>query len=100
VNRIVVVDTPGRWLEGLPDVQTVDAEAYLIDPRYSELRRATVFNLCRNRLPDQATALSAARGRRPPPSVATPADWLSPLVRIISGELEELLEEPPTQSRS
>ena len=45
--RIVVLDGSGRWIQGLPDVQCVEAEDYLLDPKYSELRRATVFNLCR-----------------------------------------------------
>src|SRR5262249_5549185 len=47
VIPIVVVDTPGRWLPDLPDAQVVDARDYLLDPRYSEIRNVTVFNLCR-----------------------------------------------------
>jgi glutathione synthase/RimK-type ligase-like ATP-grasp enzyme len=97
VIRIVVVDAPGRWLGGLPDVQMVSAEDYLLDPRYSEIRRATVFNLCRTYGYQTegyyVSLLAAARGHRPLPSVATLQDLrLSPLVRIVSEDLEELIQ--------
>jgi glutathione synthase/RimK-type ligase-like ATP-grasp enzyme len=97
VIRIVVVDAPGRWLGGLPDVQMVAAEDYLLDPRYSEIRRATVFNLCRTYGYQTegyyVSLLAAARGHRPLPSVATLQDLrLSPLVRIVSEDLEDLIQ--------
>jgi glutathione synthase/RimK-type ligase-like ATP-grasp enzyme len=97
MNRIVVVDAPGRWLQGLPDVLTVDAEDYLLDPKYSEIRRATVFNLCRTYGYQTegyyVSLLAAARGHRPLPSVATLQDLrLSPIVRIASEDLEDLIQ--------
>jgi len=97
VIRIVVVDAPGRWILDLPDVQTVDAEDYLLDPRYSEIRRATVFNLCRTYGYQTegyyVSLLAAARGHKPLPSVSTLQDLrLSPLVRIVSEDLEELIQ--------
>jgi glutathione synthase/RimK-type ligase-like ATP-grasp enzyme len=105
VIRIVVVDAPGRWLADLPDVQTVEAEDYLLDPRFSELRRATVFNLCRTyRYQTEGyyvSLLAAARGHRPLPSVATLQDLrLSPLVRIVSEDLEDLIQRSLSQLHS
>jgi len=105
VNRIVVVDAPGRWLQGLPDVQTVDAEEYLLDPKYSEIRHATVFNLCRTYGYQTegyyVSLLAAARGHRPLPSVATLQDLrLSPLVRLVSEDLEQLIQRSFSQLQS
>lgn len=105
MNRIVVVDAPGRWLQGLPDVQMVDAEDYLLDPHYSEIRHATVFNLCRTYGYQTegyyVSLLAAARGHRPLPSVATLQDLrLSPLVRIVSEDLEELIQRNLAQLHS
>jgi hypothetical protein len=96
VIPIVVVDTPGRWLPDLPDVQVVDARDYLLDPRYSEVRNVTVFNLCRTYGYQTegyyVSLLAAARGHRPLPSVATLQDLrLSPIVRIVSEDLEDLI---------
>jgi glutathione synthase/RimK-type ligase-like ATP-grasp enzyme len=105
VIRIVVVDGPGRWIQGLPAVQIVEAEDYLLDPKYSEIRRATVFNLCRTYGYQTegyyVSLLAAARGHRPLPSVATLQDLrLSPLVRIVSEELEDLIQRSLSQLQS
>jgi hypothetical protein len=105
VIRIVVVDGSGRWIQGLPDAQVVDAEDYLLEATYSGIRRATVFNLCRTYGYQTegyyVSLLAAARGHRPLPSVATLQDLrLSPLVRIVSEELEELIQRSLAQLRS
>ena len=93
---IVVVDAPGRWLPDLPNAEVVGARNYLLEPRYSEIRHVTVFNLCRTYGYQTegyyVSLLAAARGHRPLPSVATLQDLrLSPLVRIVSEDLQDLI---------
>ncbi|MGH2570325.1 MAG: RimK family protein, partial [bacterium] len=93
--RLVVLENPDNWGLAVAGAQVVAARDYLGEARYSELRRAKVFNLCRT-YGYQSTGwyvslLAEARGHRPLPSVATLQDLsLAPVVRVVSGELEEL----------
>jgi len=75
VKSLVVVENPKRWPLELGAVEVVAAKAYLVDPRFAEMKRVAVYNLCR-RLGYQTVGyyvslLAAARGHRPMPSVAT-----------------------------
>jgi glutathione synthase/RimK-type ligase-like ATP-grasp enzyme len=97
LRPFVVVENPSRWALELPDAEIVAARDYLLEPRFSETRRATVFNLCRTygyqTVGYYVSLLAAARGHRPLPSVATLQDLrLSPLVRIVSEDLDRLIQ--------
>ena len=94
---LVVVENTARWPLRLPGAQVVSARSYLTDPQYFDLRKATVYNMCRyygyQRLGYYVSLLAAARGHRPMPSVDTlQALRLAPLVRTVSEELEELIQ--------
>lgn len=78
-------------------VEVVPARTYLTDPHYAELRRVTVFNVCRRygyqSLGYYVSLLAAARGHKPLPSVATLQTLsLSPIVRIVSEDLDETIQ--------
>jgi len=97
MSRLVVVENIKRWSLDVPGVEVVPARSYLVDPRFSGLRRATVFNLCRTYgyqgLGYYVSLLAAARGHRALPSVDTLQDLrLSPVVRIVSEEIDELIQ--------
>jgi glutathione synthase/RimK-type ligase-like ATP-grasp enzyme len=105
VRPFVVVENPSRWALELPDAEIVSARDYLLEPRFSESRRATVFNLCRaygyQTVGYYVSLLAAARGHRPMPSVATLQDLrLSPLVRIVSEDLDGLIQRSLAPLRS
>ena len=93
----MVVENVKRWPLHVPDAQVVSARDYLTDPSFSSLRRAAVYNMCRN-YRYQTTGyyvslLAAARGHRPLPSVATLQDLrISPLIRIASEDLHRLTQ--------
>ena len=75
MKSFVVVENPKRWPLELGAVEVVAARSYLVEPRFAEMKRAAVYNLCR-RLGYQTVGyyvslLAAARGHRPMPSVAT-----------------------------
>jgi glutathione synthase/RimK-type ligase-like ATP-grasp enzyme len=94
---LVVVENPSRWALKLPGAEIVAARDYLLEPRYSGIRRATVFNLCRTygyqTVGYYVSLLAAARGHRPLPAVATLQDLrFSPLIRIASEELDQLIQ--------
>ncbi len=75
MRALVVMESPSRWPLELEGAEVVPARAYLTEPRYSELRRATVYNLCRDysyqSMGYYVSLLAQARGHRPLPSVAT-----------------------------
>jgi len=107
MSRLVVVERPDRWPIELPGTEVVAAREYLTDRRYAELRRATVFNLCRyygyQRIGYYVSLLATARGQRVMPSVETlQAFGSAPLTRILSEELDELIQRTlaPLRSRT
>jgi glutathione synthase/RimK-type ligase-like ATP-grasp enzyme len=94
---LVVVENPRRWSFEMEGAEVVPARAYLTDPRFSRMRRAAVYNLCRRygyqTVGYYVSLLGEARGHRPLPSVAT----LQSLgegtpVRTVSHELDTLIQ--------
>jgi glutathione synthase/RimK-type ligase-like ATP-grasp enzyme len=75
VKAIIVVENPARWPLEIEGAAVVPARAYLTEARFPELRRAMVYNLCRDysyqRIGYYVSLLAEARGHRPLPSVAT-----------------------------
>lgn len=94
---LIVTNQPKDWPAKIDNVDVVDARAYLTDARFSEARFVKVFNLCRS-YRYQSTGyyvslLAEARGHKPVPSVTTLQDIKSQaIVRIVSGELDELIQ--------
>jgi glutathione synthase/RimK-type ligase-like ATP-grasp enzyme len=94
--RLVVLENPKNWHLDVPGVEIVAARDYLAGTRPEGSRRTKVFNLCRaygyQTIGYYVSLLAEARGHRPLPSVATLQDLrLTPVVRVVSGELEELV---------
>ena len=102
---LVVVENPKRWPFDMEGVEVVPARAYLTEPRYAELRRVAVFNVCRHygyqSLGYYVSLLAAARGHRPLPSVATlQALSMSQVVRIVSEDLDDTIQRALSPLRS
>ena len=98
MTTLIVVERPENWPLEIPDAQVVTASDYLPDPRFAELNRAKVFNLCRSYAYQTAgyyvSLLAEAREHRPLPSVTTTQDLRqSSLVRIASETTELLVQQ-------
>lgn len=97
MKPLLIVDAPKRWPLEIPGTELVSSYQYLSDDTYAQGPGRKVFNLCRS-LKYQAAGyyvslLAEARGHRPLPSVAAIQDLrLAPVVKLVSGELEELIE--------
>jgi glutathione synthase/RimK-type ligase-like ATP-grasp enzyme len=94
--NLLVVDNPETWSLHIPGVPVVSARTYLTDAHYSELRKATVFNLCRSYRYQSSgyyvSLLAMARGHRPLPSITTIQDMKTlSITRIVAGDLEDLI---------
>ena len=98
MSILIVLENPNAWPIKAKGVEVVPAKRYLLDQRYSQMRSAKVFNLCRSyryqTVGYYVSLLAAARGHKPLPSITTFQDLkLSPVVRIASEDLEELIQE-------
>lgn len=93
----LVVENPKLWPIKLPEAKVISAREYLTDQRYSEIKRARVFNLCRSysyqTLGYYVSLLAIARGHKPLPSVRAMHELRqSAIVRIASDDLDDLLQ--------
>lgn len=98
MSALIVVERPENWPLEIPGTEVVTAADYLTNPRFVELKRAKVFNLCRSYAYQSAgyyvSLLAAARGHRPLPSVMTMQDLRqASLVRIASESAELLVQQ-------
>jgi len=97
MSVLIVVDNPGLWPLRIPGTEIVPGREYLTNPRFVDVRRAKVFNLCRTygyqSVGYYVSLLAAARGHTPLPSVTTLQDLRqSPIVRIVGEDLEALVQ--------
>lgn len=97
MNILLVLNNPDQWPLLIPGVEVVSARDYLTQPRWSNLRSAKVFNLCRSyryqSVGYYVSLLAEARGHRPLPSLTTIQDLKSQsLVRVMSDDLHALIQ--------
>ena len=102
---LIVVNNPPEWPLDVPGVEVVAARSYLVDPQYADIDRAKVFNFCRSyryqTIGYYVSLLAAARGHKPVPDIATIQDMKSQtVVRLMSDEIEELIQESLAEIRS
>ena len=78
MSILIVTNVRKDWPAEVQNAEVVDARAYLTDPKYSELRGAKIFNLCRSYRYQSSgyyvSLLAEARGHKPLPSVTTIQD--------------------------
>ncbi len=96
MTNLIVVDKPQDWPLDIPAAEVVGARAYLTEERFSNLRRARVYNLCES-YRYQSTGyyvslLAAARGHRPLPDVLTMQDIKSRALIRPADELDNLAQ--------
>jgi glutathione synthase/RimK-type ligase-like ATP-grasp enzyme len=97
MSSLLVVENPKLWQPVLPGTELVSAQEYLTNPRFVELRRARVYNLCRSNgyqtVGYYVSLLAAARGHRPLPTVTTLQDLrLASVVKVASQDMQERIQ--------
>jgi glutathione synthase/RimK-type ligase-like ATP-grasp enzyme len=97
MKPLLVVDSPKRRPLEIPGAELVSSYAYLSDPALADGVGRKVFNLCRSFRYQAAgyyvSLLAEARGHRPLPSVSAIQDLrLAPVVKLVSHDLEELIQ--------
>jgi glutathione synthase/RimK-type ligase-like ATP-grasp enzyme len=97
LSAILVMESTRRWPLRLEGAEVVLARDYLVGGKWAGRRGLRVYNLCRTygyqTMGYYVSLLAAARGHRPFPTVETLQDLrLSPVVRIVSEQLEDQIQ--------
>ena len=96
MTALLIVEQPDQWPLKIPSAEVVSADAYLLEPRFSALRQARVYNLCDSYAYQSAgyyvSLLATARGHRTMPSVTTIQDMKSRSLLRADDELEDLIQ--------
>ena len=95
--RLLVVESRKAFPLHVPGAEVITAHEYLTNRRFRDMKRATVFNLCRSHQYQTAgyyvSLLAAARNHKPLPSLGTMINLRhSAVVRIASDDLDELIQ--------
>lgn len=94
---LIVVNNPASWPLNTPGVQVVSARSYISEIKYSHLKGAKVFNLCRGFRYQSygyyVSLLAEARGHKPLPSITTIQDLKSlSMMRLADEEMDTLIQ--------
>ncbi|MFG0292569.1 MAG: RimK family protein [Phycisphaerales bacterium JB050] len=97
MTSLIVVDNPKRWTLHIDGAVVVSSRDYLTGAVPMIEHGAKVFNLCRSYRYQSAgyyvSLLAEARGQRPLPAITAIQDLkLTPVVRLVSQELDELVQ--------
>lgn len=97
MNKIIVVSKPEDWQLSIENVSIVSSRDYLTQARYSKLKNARIFNLCKDYSYQSkgyyVSLLAEARGHMAVPTVKNIVDLREPkLVKIVSEEFDDLIQ--------
>src|SRR5690606_2477747 len=97
MNKIIVVSKPEDWQLNIENISIVSSRDYLTQPKYSQLRNARIFNLCKDYSYQSkgyyVSLLAEARGHLAVPTVKNIVDLREPkLVRIVSEEFDDIIQ--------
>jgi len=95
---LIVVNNPANWPLSTrgSGVEVVSAKSYLSQVKYSEMKSAKVFNLCRSyryqSMGYYVSLLAEARGHKPLPAMTTIQDLKSlTMMRLAADDMEDLV---------
>lgn len=97
MNKYIVVNHPEKWELSLENIAIISARDYLTNPKYSQLKKARIFNLCKDYSYQSkgyyVSLLAEARGHLAIPTVKNLVDLREPkLVKIVSEEFDDLIQ--------
>lgn len=98
MNKYIVVNQPEKWHFSIENITVISSQEYLTDPKFSLLKNARIFNLCKNYSYQSkgyyVSLLAEARGHLPIPTVKNIVDLkVLKLVRIVSDEFDDVIQQ-------
>jgi glutathione synthase/RimK-type ligase-like ATP-grasp enzyme len=97
MKKFLVVNNPENWNLALENMEVISARDYLTNPEYARLKKARIFNLCKDYSYQSkgyyVSLLAEARGHLAIPTVMNLVDLREPkLVKIVSDEFDDLIQ--------
>lgn len=97
MKKLIVVSHPENWKIAVDNIAVISAQAYLTLPEYSNLKKARVFNLCKDYSYQSkgyyVSLLAEARDHRAIPTVKNIVDLREPkLVKIVADDFDDLIQ--------
>ena len=98
MNKYIVVNQPEKWNFSIDNITVISSQDYLTNPKYSLLKNARVFNLCKDYSYQSkgyyVSLLAEARGHLPIPTTKNIVDLKAlKLVRIVSDEFDDVIQQ-------
>ncbi len=98
MNKYVVVNQPEKWSFSIENVKVISSQEYLTNPKYSLLKKARVFNLCKDYSYQSkgyyVSLLAEARGHLVIPKVKNLVDLKTiKLARLVSDEFDDVIQQ-------
>ncbi len=98
MNKYIVVNQPETWTISSEHLKIISSKDYLTNPEYSKLKKARIFNLCKDYSYQSkgyyVSLLAEARGHLAIPTVKNIVDLGEPkLVKIVSEDFDDLLQQ-------
>jgi glutathione synthase/RimK-type ligase-like ATP-grasp enzyme len=98
MNKYIVVNQPKNWKFLADNIAVISSQDYLTNPKYSLLKSARIFNLCKDYSYQSkgyyVSLLAEARGHLPIPTTKNIVDIKTlKLVRIVSDEFDDVIQQ-------
>lgn len=97
MNKYVVVNQVEKWKFSIENITVISSQDYLTNPKYSLLKKARIFNLCKDYSYQSkgyyVSLLAEARGHSAIPTIKNIVDLKAlELVRIVSEEFDDSIQ--------
>lgn len=98
MQKYIVVNQPEKWNFTIENISVISSQDYLTKPKFSVLKKARVFNLCKDYNYQSkgyyVSLLAEARGHLAIPTVKNIVDLKNlKLVRIVSDEFDDSIQQ-------
>ncbi len=98
MQKYIVVNQPEKWNFSIENISVISSQDYLTKPEFSLLKKARVFNLCKDYNYQSkgyyVSLLAEARGHLAIPTVKNIVDLKTlKLVRIVSDEFDDIIQQ-------
>jgi len=97
MKKLIVVSHPEKWKIAVDNIAVISSQDYLMNPVYSNLKKARIFNLCKDYSYQSkgyyVSLLAEARDHRAIPTVKNIVDLRQPkLVKIVADDFDDLIQ--------
>ncbi|MDN3666409.1 RimK family protein [Algibacter miyuki] len=98
MNKYIVVNQPEKWKFSINNITVISSQEYLTDLKFSQIKKARIFNLCKNYNYQTkgyyVSLLAEARGHSAIPTVKNLVDLKDlKLVKIVSEDFDNVIQQ-------